>query len=123
MARRTKIRIIPLIILFVIVAFVVVTGIRMATLDTALSITNIYEFPVLPELSDLSDANFGQQAVAIDGKIVYSKNNIGAPVMSIASTVKTILALSVMEKKPFNLGEKGETHLRLRRLHQFDKRS
>ena len=109
MARRTKIRIIPLIILFVIVAFVVVTGIRMATLDTSLSITNTYEFPVLPELSDLSDANFGQQAVAIDGKIVYSKNNIGTPVMPIASTVKTILALSVMEKKPFSLGEKGET--------------
>lgn len=108
MAKRTKIRIIPLIILFVIVAFVVVTGIRMATLDTSLSITNAYEFPVLPELSDLSDANFGQQAVAIDGKIVYSKNNIGAPVMPIASTVKIILALSVMEKKPFNLGEKGE---------------
>ena len=108
MARRTRIRVIPLGILFIFVVFTVITGIRMATLDTSIVTTMTFQFPTLPNLQELGSPNYGQQAVAIDGKIVYSKNNIESSVMPIASTVKTILGLAVMEKKPFPLGEKGE---------------
>lgn len=51
---------------------------------------------------------FGQWAVALNGKTV-AKSAEELEAQPIASTAKMIMALAVMEKKPFNLGETGET--------------
>ncbi len=109
MERRNRKKMIPRILLFALAIGVVIVGIKMVTLDTELQYVQTYQFPALPSLDDLSQAEYGQQAVAIDGKIVFSKNNSGSPTHSVASTSKIILGLVVMDAKPFNLGEKGET--------------
>ena len=109
MAKRIRIKIIPLIILFVAVAYAVVTGIRMATLDTTVSSITTYQIPSFPALVDLPVSTYGQQAVAIDGSLLYEKNNLSEKTQPIASTVKMVLGLAVMEKKPFDLSTKGGT--------------
>lgn len=88
----------------------------MTTMDTTLSVVSTYQFPALVDFNSLLDADgspmrlaYGQQAVSIDGKTVYSINHNVRETMPIASTTKIILSLAVMEKKPFVFGEKGET--------------
>lgn len=80
----------------------------MATWDVFAYATSTYKMPSFPALEDLSAATYGQQAVAIDGKVVYEKNNIGVATQPIASTVKMVLGLAVLEKKPIEFGTKGE---------------
>ena len=53
-------------------------------------------------------AGFGQWAVALNGKTV-AKSAENLEVQPTASTAKMIMALAVMEKKPFELGQAGET--------------
>lgn len=87
-----------------LLAFVLFVLIRMATLDVLLDTVLTFEAPKPAELSDLTaGSNF---AVAVNGNAVALN---GSDVRSTASLAKMILALAVMEKKPFDLGETGET--------------
>ena len=118
-------------LLFIFSAIVIATlAILMATEDTSISFTSTFELPELNSLSDLPTFEQGQWAVAVDGEVVAtslkapcssddsvpsgpSDSSSGfcfdLPVTPTASTAKMILALAVMQKKPFTLGEKGET--------------
>lgn len=96
------------IIIFVGVAVALLTflGVRMATLDTSVSVITTFALPDLPDASILGSLAYGQQAVAVDGKITYeSADQTARP---IASTTKMILALAIMQKKPFAKGATGE---------------
>lgn len=96
-----------IVLIFVLSALVAFITIRMATVPTEISFQQTYALPQFTNLNEIiSDKAPTKQAVAIDGEIIYSNN---AEVQPTASTAKTILALMVMEAKPFNLGEQGET--------------
>lgn len=96
-----------IVLIFVLSALVTFITIRMATVPTEISFQQTYALPQFKNLNEIiSDKAPTKQAVAIDGEIIYSNN---AEVQPTASTAKTILALMVMEAKPFNLGEQGET--------------
>lgn len=96
-----------IVLIFVLSALVTFITIRMATVPTEISFQQTYVLPQFTNLNEIiSDKAPTKQAVAIDGEIIYSNNTEVQPT---ASTAKTILALMVMEAKPFNLGEQGET--------------
>lgn len=96
-------------ILIVILAiFVAITGFKMATLPVELEFVQEYKLPEFVDLSEIASAEYGQEAVAVDGKIVSEKNNLNQKTQPTASTTKMILSLAVLEKKPFNQGESGE---------------
>ncbi len=90
------------------VIFVGFTGYRMATLDTELKFVREYELPELVDLSEIASVEYGQEAVAVDGKIVSERNNLDQKTQPTASTTKMILSLAVLTKKPLQLGESGE---------------
>lgn len=96
-----------IVLIFVLSALAAFITIRMATVPTEINFQQTYVLPQFTNLNEIiSDKAPTKQAVAIDGEIIYSNN---AEVQPTASTAKTILALMVMEAKPFNLGEQGET--------------
>ena len=96
-----------IVLIFVLSALLTFIAIRMATAPTEISFQQTYVLPQFTNLNEIiSDKAPTKQAVAIDGEIIYSNNTEVQPT---ASTAKTILALMVMEAKPFNLGEQGET--------------
>lgn len=96
-----------IVLIFVLSALVAFITIRIATAPTEISFQQTYVLPQFTNLNEIiSNKVPTKQAVAIDGEIIYSNN---AEVQPTASTAKTILALMVMEAKPFNLGEQGET--------------
>ncbi len=66
-----------------------------------------YEAPKSEEVGVDFQTNYGQWAVAINGEII-AKSEQNLEMRPTASTAKMILALAVMEKKPFEIGEKGE---------------
>lgn len=82
-------------------------GIKMATLDTEVTFTQTYAVPEFPELIGLPEVEDAQWAVAVDGVVVASSGSEHP--RPTASTTKMILALAVMQQKPFKLGEQGET--------------
>ena len=94
-------------------------GFRMATVPTELTVNQTITTPQLIDLPailksqpDISKTSLNY-AVAIDGQLVYTNEQSSTAsnqtVQPIASTAKIILALMIMEKKPFPLGEQGET--------------
>ena len=83
-------------------------GIRMATMETNISMHFTYQAPVSDYNGIDYNTGFGQWAVALNGKTV-AKSVEELPTQPTASTAKMILALAVMEQKPFPLGETGET--------------
>ncbi len=101
-------------------------GFRMTTVPSDLAVNQTIESPQLIDLPailksqpDISKTGLNY-AVAIDGQLAYasgqSTTTNDQPIIAnepttqpIASTAKIILALMIMEKKPFPLGEQGET--------------
>ena len=79
---------------------------RMATLDVSVDLVFEYKLPEIPEIS--FDKDGGRIAVAVNDKIIET-DKMESVVRPIASTAKIITALAVLEKKPLNLGEAGET--------------
>lgn len=95
----------------------VVIGVRMATVETDLALVRTYELPQLVDFDGLAESSAKQWAVAVDGEVVTcggaeaSGNSAwcdSLPTRPTASTAKMILALAVMEAKPFELGATGE---------------
>ncbi|MBR0480243.1 D-alanyl-D-alanine carboxypeptidase family protein [Candidatus Saccharibacteria bacterium] len=97
--------------LIAIVATIVlaIVGILMATEDTQINFEDTYNIPAFNSLAELPTTGYGQWAVAVDNNIVTtSEPSAPLPATPTASTAKMILALAVMQAKPFNFGEKGE---------------
>ncbi len=95
----------------IVIGFLVWLVISVLTIDTTLSVNEKIPIPELGSLNDLPRYDYGDNAVAIDGEVVTSKE-FGTDVISprpTASTAKMILALAVMREKGFSLGETGET--------------
>ena len=86
--------------LLVLLVFLIV---KMATFDISLSPILTIELPKPTDLSGISADN--DFAVAVNGNTVTLNS---ADIRPTASTAKMILALAVLEKKPFSLGETGE---------------
>lgn len=107
-ARRRRLRKTWLVPCLILGGFLLFVGIRMAICDTEIARKLTYVAP-LSDYSGISyQQDFGQWAVALNGKAV-AKSSENSFVQPTASTAKMIMALAVMEKKPFALGEAGET--------------
>ena len=102
-----------LLVFFVVIAVVLV---GLATwMIVGLSNQEIYLDTVekinLPEFASL-DKQFkanGDFAVVLDGEVTVKNGDDDSRVRPTASTAKMILGLAVMQEKPFNEGESGET--------------
>lgn len=92
------------IIAVLILGAVAFLGVRITTAPTDYDLVQTYTLPQLPQLEIPETSE--KVAVAIDGKVVYKNTDEIQPT---ASTAKMISAIMVMEKKPFALGETGET--------------
>lgn len=101
-------------------------GILMFNEDATPDFEYVYAEPTFNSLDNLIDLDYGQWAVAVDGELAVtsagavspddfssetasSETAANLPTTPTASTAKMILTLAVMQQKPFNLGEKGET--------------
>ena len=81
---------------------------RMATMEANVNLVTTWNVPEGVSLESVGDVlSNNQWAVAIDGKVATGGEN--TKVQATASTTKMILALAIMEKKPFELREEGET--------------
>ncbi|MBQ2638453.1 D-alanyl-D-alanine carboxypeptidase [Candidatus Saccharibacteria bacterium] len=80
----------------------------MATMEADVNLVMTYQVPEGVSLESVGNAlSNNQWAVAVDGRVVTSGSD--TKVQPTASTTKMILALAVMEKKPFEKGSDGET--------------
>ena len=91
----------------ILAGFLIFVGIRMATMDAKIDFVIDYSAPKADFSGIEYQAGFGQWAVALNGSTI-AKSAEELSVQPTASTAKMILALAVMEKKPFELGETGE---------------
>ena len=97
----------PLILTLATFAIVVTTIlVKMFSLETEVELVQTISMPALPVISEMKEGDFRGKAISVDGKIIQGSNTTPQPT---ASTAKMILGLAIMEKKPFNLGETGET--------------
>lgn len=85
-----------------------IIGIRMGTLDISINLVTEYKISDVQNPAVDFSSGYGQWAVALNGFVV-SKSADVLEARPTASTAKMILALAVMEKKPFKLGTAGET--------------
>ncbi|MBR1802023.1 D-alanyl-D-alanine carboxypeptidase [Candidatus Saccharibacteria bacterium] len=90
---------------FIVVA--VLIGFRMATMEANLELFTTFSVPEGVSLEGIGEGISDKWAAVIDGKVVLFDKEEKR--QATASTTKMILALAVMEKKPFSKGEKGET--------------
>lgn len=103
-----KAKIIILAFVLALVIFLVSVGIKMGSLDTKIDLVTTYKISDVQNPAIDFSSGYGQWAVALNGFIV-SKSADVLEVRPTASTAKMILALAVIEKKPFELGNVGET--------------
>ena len=89
-----------------IIAFVTWLLMRVVTTNGNLVVEATYKLPEFASLEKLPRLETGTYAVAIDGEIVAGQKS--QEIRPTASMAKMILALAIMQKKPFDLGEKGE---------------
>ena len=82
-------------------------GIRIATMDDEITTEFTYKTPEIPEIELTTKPDYGQWAVAVNGSVIL-KSDENLPQQPTASTAKMILALAVMEKKPFDVDDPGE---------------
>ena len=97
------------VIVFVVVILlaVIFIGIRMAMAPEDITFVQTIQLGELPDLAKIVPENLSEKvAVAIDGQVAFQNSDAA---QATASTAKMIMALMVMEKKPFKLGETGET--------------
>lgn len=109
--RRKVFTIVGVVVGVVVVAFLVWFLISFFTIDETLDLTETFIMPEFASLNELHNPGAGEYAVAIDGEPVAG-NKIGTEGVEpkpTASTAKMILALAVIQKKPFPHGEKGAT--------------
>ena len=104
--KRNKIILIVSLSLFLM--FLAFVGVRMGTLDTEISLVTTYKISEVEKPVIDFSTGYGQWAVAVNGSTV-SRSADSLEARPTASTAKMILALAVMEKKPFEIGSKGET--------------
>ena len=111
-------------IIIAVVSGVIVVGfltwliISLITQKVELELTQTYQLPEFASLESLNDVG-GEMAIAIDGGVTLEHSDIAtlntdadnseAASWPTASTAKMILGLAIMESKPFNKGEVGET--------------
>ena len=88
--------------------FLLFIGINVLKMDVSLSTTIDFTAPKSSLTGVDIDTGYGQWAVAVNGNVIF-KSEDELPIQPTASTTKMILALAVMEKKPFELGDGGET--------------
>ena len=97
-----KLRHILSILLIVVVTFL---SARMITAPTDFELVQTIGFPEFPDLAQNIPNNLSEKvAVVVDGQIAYKNTDDIQPT---ASTAKMILALMVIERQPFLLGETG----------------
>lgn len=104
--KRNKCRVWLAALLAVAVGFLTWFLISFITIDKNLTIDNVYHLPEAVSAEVLSDKLGGNYAIAVDGKTFFENSNEAKPT---ASTAKMILALAIIQAKPFSLGETGET--------------
>ncbi len=106
-----KVIIILLCLAGLVLVFLTFIGIRMATLDTSLNLVMTYTPPSPIDLekikSEVQVSSSSQWAASLNGKIISTSDN--TQVQPSASTIKMLTALAVIDKKPLDLGESGET--------------
>ncbi|MBR3269821.1 D-alanyl-D-alanine carboxypeptidase [Candidatus Saccharibacteria bacterium] len=103
-----KTKIIILAVVTAIFVFVIFVGVRMANLDIKIDLVTTYEISEVEKPAIDFATGYGEWTVALNGSVV-SKSAETLEIRPTASTAKMILALAVMEKKPFELGSVGET--------------
>ena len=95
------------VVLTLFVAIIALIGFRMATMGADLSLVTTATLPEGVSLESIGEGVSGVKwAGAIDGDVIVGKDE--KKVQPTASTTKMILALMIMEKKPFKHGEIGE---------------
>ena len=107
--RKKKKPVIRIIIALLLITGLATIGIRMGLAPTETREVTSFRWPEFKDVSKelAKGATEGRkQAVAVNEQIIYSN---GTEVQSTASTIKMLTALMVMEKKPFKIGEEGET--------------
>lgn len=80
----------------------------MLSFDNTISLNVTYVAPKSNFAGIEHKTDYGQWAVALNGKSVAS-STLEPPIQPAASTAKMIMALAVMEKKPFAANATGET--------------
>ena len=103
-----KSKIIILAVVAAIFVFVIFVGVRMGNLDTKIDLVTSYKVSEVQNPAIDFDGGGEQWVVAVNGFAV-SKSADSLEARPTASTAKMILALAVMEKKPFEVGGVGET--------------
>ena len=103
-----KSKIILIVGLNLLLMFLIFVGIRMGALDAKIGMVTTYKISDVEKPAIDFDGSNEQWAVAVNG-FTISKSAESLEARPTASTAKMILALAVMEKKPFRLGEVGET--------------
>ena len=98
---------IPLLMISVVVAGVITyTLIRMVTADTKVGVVPMLGMPEFRSADDLPEIPSGRYAVMVNRTVIRGESaNAGQPATDIA---KLVLALTIMQKKPFNSGTQGE---------------
>ena len=96
------------IIAAILILFLGFIAFRMITMEADVQLITIWDSPDGVSLNSVGSAlSNNQWAAAVDGRVVASGTD--TKVQPTASTTKMILALAVMEKKPFEKGSNGET--------------
>ena len=90
-----------------LVGFGIFVGVAMSMMEAEVLTEFTYKAPELPEMEIVDKPSYGQWAVAVNGSVVLKSEEDLKP-QPTASTAKMILALAVIEKKPFELNEPGE---------------
>lgn len=108
--QRRVVLVISSLVGIVVIGFLVWTSIHVLTMKETLETITTFKLPELPSVNELPSFSHGSYAVAIDGKKVNINNGSvdSGKVAPTASTAKMILALAVMQKKPFKQSERGE---------------
>ena len=107
MRRRGTTRVVIISLALCLSCFITYVLISMIAADTTIDFSVDFEAPAVEYSGVDFDSSSERWAIALNGKTVANKN--GEAVAPTASTAKMIMALAVMEKKPFELGTKGET--------------
>lgn len=102
-----KSRIIYMVIGAMLIGFVTWMFMKAGAANSELVFTATYNLPEFTSLENLYQLDSGNYAAAIDGEVASGKHS--QEVRPTASTAKMILGLAIMQEKPFELGEAGET--------------
>lgn len=100
-------RLVGIIVGALIIAFATWLAMRIISTVEKLDIVSTFTLPEFASVEELYEPSATSYAVAVDGEIVSGKKT--REVRPTASMAKMILGLAIMQAKPFNVGESGET--------------